>query len=89
MGNLFDLSKRVALVTAGGHGLGNEYCEAMAGQGADVVCNDISMSLARETVGLIKKHGHRAIAIQADVPKPDQIERMVNEVVSEFGKIDA
>ena len=88
MGNLFDLSKRVALVTAGGHGLGREYCEAMAEHGADVVCNDISMSLAQETVDLIKKHGHRAIAIQADVSKPDQIERMVNEVVSELGKID-
>ena len=38
---MFDLSGKIALVTAGGHGLGREYCIAMAEFGADVVCNDI------------------------------------------------
>jgi NAD(P)-dependent dehydrogenase (short-subunit alcohol dehydrogenase family) len=60
----------------------------MAEFGADVACNDIGMERAQETVELIKRHRHRAIAIQADVSKPDQIERMVKEVVSEFRKID-
>jgi NAD(P)-dependent dehydrogenase (short-subunit alcohol dehydrogenase family) len=85
---LFDLSGKVALVTAGGHGLGREYCIAMAKFGADVACNDIDMKLAQETVELVKKFGHRAIAIKADVSKVVEIECMVNQTVSEFGTID-
>ena len=46
---LFNLFGRVAVVTAGGHGLGREYCIAMAEFGSDVVCNDINMTLAEET----------------------------------------
>ncbi len=61
--SMFDLSGRVALVTAGGRGLGREFCEAMAEFGADVACSDIDMGRALETVELIKRLGHRAIAI--------------------------
>jgi len=86
--NIFDLTGRVALVTAGGHGLGRAYCEAMAEFGADVACADINKKFADETVEILKKFGHRAIAIQADVSKQDQIERMVKQTVSEFGTID-
>ena len=85
---IFDLSGRVALITAGGHGLGREYCVAMAEFGADVVCSDIRMELAQETIEIIKKFGTRVTAIQADVSQPDQIERMVAQTVAEFGTID-
>ena len=85
---MFDLSGRVALVTAGGHGLGRAYCEAMAEFGADVACSDIRMDLAQETVELISKFGHRAIAIEADIARADHIERMVDQTVSELGTID-
>jgi len=85
---IFDLSGRVALVTAGGRGLGREFCEAMAESGADVACSDIDMGRARETVELIKKFGHQAIAIEADVSKPDQVELMVDQTTEELGTID-
>lgn len=87
--NIFDLSRRVALVTAGGHGLGRAYCEAMAEFGADVACDDIKIELAQETVDFIKKKfGCRAIAIEADVSKPDQVELMINQTVAQLGTID-
>lgn len=85
---IFDLSERVALVTAGGHGLGREYCLAMAEFGADVVCSDIDVGLAQETVELMRKSGHRAIAVQADVSNPEEVERMVAQTIAEFGTID-
>lgn len=85
---IFDLSGKVALVTAGGQGLGREYCQAMAKFGADVACSDIDMEAAQETVELIMQFGHRAIAIKADVAMPDQVERMVNQTVTELGTID-
>ena len=40
---MFELSGKVALVCAGGHGLGREYCAAMAEYGADVACADINI----------------------------------------------
>ena len=86
--DIFDLSGRGALITAGGRGLGREFCEAMAEFGADVACSDIDMGRAQETVERIKKFGHRAIAIEADVSKPDQVERMVKQTVDELGTID-
>jgi 3-oxoacyl-[acyl-carrier protein] reductase len=86
--NMFDLSGKVALVTAGGRGLGREFCEALAEFGADVACDDINGEAARETVASLKRFGHRALAIEADVSKPDQVARMVDKTVAEFGTID-
>jgi len=85
---MFDLSGRVALITGGGHGIGRAYCEAMAEFGADVAVNDINIELARETVDLIKKFGHKAIPVQSDVTKPDEVERMIQQIVAEFDTID-
>jgi NAD(P)-dependent dehydrogenase (short-subunit alcohol dehydrogenase family) len=85
---IFDLSGKVALITAAGHGLGREYSIAMAQFGADVVCNDLDLALAKETVKLIKPYGHRALPIQADVSKEDEVGRMVKQAISEFGGID-
>lgn len=86
---MFDLSGKIALVTAGGHGLGREYCMAMAEFGADVVCNDIDASLAKETIEIIKQqYGHRTLAIQADVSKQNEVDQMVKRTVDEFGRID-
>lgn len=85
---MFDLSGRVALITGGGHGIGRAYCEAMAEFGADVAVNDINIELARETVELIKRFGHRAIPIHADVTKHDEVDLIVQQIVAEFGTID-
>ena len=85
---MFDLSGRIALVTAGGHGLGREYCVAMAEFGADVVCNDIYASLAKETTEIVKPYGHRTLAIQADVSRQNEVDQMVKRTLDEFGRID-
>ena len=85
---IFDLSGRIALVTAGGGGLGRTFCEAMAEFGADVACVDIDTGGAQETVELIKRFRKRAIAIEADVSQPDQIEDMVAQTASELGSIN-
>ena len=85
---IFDLSGRVALVTAGGHGIGREYCLAMAGFGADVACSDIDISLAGETAALVRRYGRRAAAIRADASKQEDVEQMVRSAVEELGTID-
>ena len=85
---IFDLSGKVALITGGGSGLGRAYCEGMAEFGADVACCDIIEVRAQETVELIKKFGHRAIAIKADVSKPDEIEYIVNKTIKKLGYLN-
>jgi NAD(P)-dependent dehydrogenase (short-subunit alcohol dehydrogenase family) len=86
--NIFDLTDRVAIVTGGGGGLGRAFCEAMAEFGADVACVDYDEQKAKECVENIKKSGHRAIAIRADISDFNQVESMVNEIMTKMGRID-
>jgi NAD(P)-dependent dehydrogenase (short-subunit alcohol dehydrogenase family) len=86
--NIFDLSGRVAIVTGGGRGLGRAFCEGMAEFGADVICVDYDEPNAKETVKLLAKYGHRAMALKTDVSNPVQVENMVKEAVDKLGTID-
>lgn len=81
----FDLSGRVALVTGGGSGPGRAFCESLAEFGADIACVGRAEQKLRVTVELVSKFGHRAIAIKADVAKPDDVDHMVKEAVAKLG----
>jgi NAD(P)-dependent dehydrogenase (short-subunit alcohol dehydrogenase family) len=85
---IFDLSGKVALITGGGSGIGRAYCEGVAEFGADVACCDIIEARAQDTVEMIKRFGHRAIALKADVSKIDEIENMVNQTVRKLGSLN-
>jgi gluconate 5-dehydrogenase len=84
----FDLSGKTALVTGSGSGMGRAICEAMAEFGADVVCADLSDSLARETSEVIEHFGNRTIALGADAFNEADIKNMVETTVNEMGSID-
>ena len=86
--DIFDLSGRVAVITGGGSGLGRAFCEAMAKHGADVTCVGRTEQKLKDTVKLISRFKHRAIAIKADISKPGEVEYMVNETVAKLGAID-
>ena len=85
---VFDLSGKTALVTAAAQGFGRAFCEVLAEFGANVAFADLNVEGARETAEIVKKYGGRAIAIEANVAKQDQVEAMVSETLSEFGSID-
>ncbi len=84
----FDLSGKVAVVTAGGHGLGREYCIAMAEFGANVICNDIDLTRAKETLEIVSAFGNRAIAIKGDVSRTEDVDQLIHGSLREFGRID-
>src|SRR4030042_3492252 len=88
LNKLFDLNGKVALVTGGGSGLGREFCDVLAEFGADVICPDIRKERAEETCEIIKKYGHKTLALQVDVSKYDQVQAMFRQVLSQFGKLD-
>ena len=81
------LADKVALVTGGGSGIGRGICLRFAEEGARVAVNDINGESARETVRLIgRKDG--AVAIEADVSRKADCERMVAETVRALGQLD-
>jgi NAD(P)-dependent dehydrogenase (short-subunit alcohol dehydrogenase family) len=82
------LSDKVALVTGGGRGIGRAMCLRLAREGADVVAADIDANLAAETAGQVAEIGRRSLALQIDVTRRADIDRMVQRSVADMGRID-
>jgi NAD(P)-dependent dehydrogenase (short-subunit alcohol dehydrogenase family) len=85
---IFDISGKVALVTGASRGLGRAFAEALAEYGADVACVGRDEVKLAETVKALFPHGHKAIALIADVSRPDEVDRMMKEAADRLGKID-
>ncbi|MCW3127545.1 MAG: family oxidoreductase, partial [Bacteroidetes bacterium] len=84
-----NLKNKVALITGSARGLGKAIAERYASLGANIVVNySKDASSANEVVSNIEAMGVRAIAIQADVSKPGDVERLFREAKAAFGKID-
>ncbi len=82
------LSDKVALVTGGAQGIGEATAKALAAAGATVVVADINGGQADAVAQAIAAHQRRAMAIAADVGNVEDIQRMVDRVMAEFGRID-
>jgi NAD(P)-dependent dehydrogenase (short-subunit alcohol dehydrogenase family) len=83
------LSDRVALVTGGGRGIGKAIALAFAREGADVAVNyRRDEASAKQTVAEIEALGRRAVAYPASVDVLEDVERMVDAVLSDFGHVD-
>ena len=83
------LKNKVALITGSARGLGKAIAERYAALGADVIINySRDKSSADEVLSNVTAMGVRAIAIQADVSKVADLDRLFTEARSAFGKID-
>lgn len=83
------LKGKVALITGGSRGIGKAIALGMAREGADVAISfRVNRKGAEEVIGKIKLMSRRALAIQADVSKVENITTMVEKVYSEFNRID-
>ena len=81
-------SNKVVIVTGGGSGLGQAYCCAFAEEGASVVCPDVNLEAAQRTAAKVAKAGGKALAVETDVSKADEVDRMVARTIETYGKID-
>ncbi|WP_395337002.1 SDR family oxidoreductase [Novosphingobium sp. BL-8H] len=87
--NVRQLSSRVALITGGGQGVGQGIARALAAAGADIAIAQRRLDEAeREAEWLRQTHGVRAIALQIDVTRPEQVDRMVTETAERMGRLD-
>ncbi|HLH73024.1 MAG TPA: SDR family NAD(P)-dependent oxidoreductase, partial [Chloroflexota bacterium] len=86
--DLLRLDGKVALITGGSRGLGLQIAEGLGEAGATVAIS------ARREPGLaeaeedLRSRGIRCLAATCDITDPDQVQRMVDRVIAEFGGID-
>lgn len=78
----------VAIVTGAGQGIGLEICRRLAAEGAHVMLNDIEAALAEEAAQKIRQEKGSCQAMGGDCGDVNFIERLVNETVTTFGKVD-
>ena len=84
-----ELKDTVAVVTGGNGGLGQRICHALAAQGVNIAVvyarsSDEAEAVARE----LRRREVAADAFACDVSDPDQVRRMVDQVVQRYGRID-
>jgi len=80
------LEGKVAIVTGGGRGLGKAFCLKLAEEGAKIVVVDVI-----DTTGTVKEIEERngsAIGLKVDVSQEEDTQRMAEETVAKFGRID-
>ncbi|GHE79493.1 short-chain dehydrogenase [Amycolatopsis deserti] len=82
------LAGRIALVTGGGTGIGRATAVALARCGADVVLAGRRAEHLEKVRGEIAELGARALAVPADIRDEEQVTRLVDRALAEFGRID-
>jgi 3-oxoacyl-[acyl-carrier protein] reductase len=79
---------KVALVTGGARGIGRAAAELLAAEGARVAVADVNLSGAEDVASGIEARGGTALALAADVSRPDEVGPMFDAVLKQFGRLD-
>ncbi len=85
---LFDLKGQVALVTGGSRGLGLQMAEALGEAGAQVMLTSRKAADLQEAAAHLAAKGIQAKWVAADASDPAQVQRVVDETMQHFGRID-
>ena len=82
------LKEKVALITGAGSGIGRESSLLWASEGASIVAVDIDQKAAQGTVDAVTAAGGRAVAVEADVSRAQDCERMIATAEREYGRLN-
>ena len=85
---LFDLSGKVAIITGGNGGIGLGMAQGLGDAGAAIAIVGRNEAKSNAAVEGLKARGARAMSIVADVTDKSAVERMVERIGGEFGRID-
>ena len=86
--DLFNLSGRVAIVTGGSRGLGEEMAEGLAEAGAALVLCARRDEWLAPAVERFKAQGVRCEGLAADVARPADVQAVVDTAMRAFGQVD-
>jgi len=84
----FRLDERVAIVTGATGGIGSRLAQALARVGARVAVHGRDASRTGELTGRLTAEGATAVPVLADLTQADEADRMVEEAVAAFGRVD-
>jgi 3-oxoacyl-[acyl-carrier protein] reductase len=80
---------KTAIVTGASRGIGKQIAKQLAALGIQVVVNYArSATAAEELVSELNKNGGTAVAVQADITRPNEVKRLFDETIAHFGKVD-
>ncbi len=86
--SLFDLEKKVALVTGAAGGLGHAIAEQFLQHGAQVILTDIDAESVQEVADQLSADGHSCTAIHCDLGNRESVNSLINEAQSWQGRVD-
>ncbi len=89
MDNLFDIKGHVVVITGGTGVLGREIGAYLARQGAKVVLLGRNEEVGTRLADDIVRQGHEAIFLKTDVMDASQVEKNLDEVLADYGRVDA
>jgi len=88
MTNLFNLTGRVAIVSGASKGIGEAIAEVLAAAGARVVVSSRKLDAVEKVVDSIVKKGGQAKAVACNMGDVNDIQRLVDETIADYGAID-
>ena len=82
------MTRRIAVVTGGGTGIGRAVALSLAAKGYGLALAGRRAEPLEETVRLVEAAGGEAIAVSADVTDPEAVDRLFQAAVDRFGRVD-
>ena len=79
---------KTVIITGSGAGIGRAAAVLFGEEGANVVVNATRKETGEETLRLVEETGAKAIFVQADVSKEEDCEKIIEETLKAFGRID-
>jgi NAD(P)-dependent dehydrogenase (short-subunit alcohol dehydrogenase family) len=86
--DIFDLEKKVAIVTGASSGIGKSISLTLAKAGASVILVSRRIDILNQIVEYINQGGYKSFAIKADISKKDEVDGMLSKALRKFEKID-
>jgi NAD(P)-dependent dehydrogenase (short-subunit alcohol dehydrogenase family) len=88
MGNLFDLTGKVAIVVGGAGGIGHAQALGLAEAGADVVVTSRKLEHLESVAKEIQARGRKSLAVPVEVTEEKSVVAMLDGILKEFPRVD-